>query len=212
METSRELEEIIREYESRYSMTQERKKKIEILMSALESDPETLDRAVRRELSENSAKAEADADLRACAAPSVDGWTPSRGARPRSEPSSFQPEIEADYGRAADVQRSAAGPALAPPPGKAEPATLPAGTITTAILAAEGSGADAVAILGAGTLQGVRKGMLFAATSSASPRPVLVVTEVYPTYARAQLHPQYSDAVIKIREQVAQIQELPEKR
>jgi len=215
----RELEEIIREYENRYSMTQERKKKIEILMSALENDPETLDRAVRRELDETAASRQPEDDLRACAAPGADGWKPSRGARPSSAASSFQPEIESDYNRrSAAVGRSARESGLTPPPEEtemsraAEDQPLMSSAIATTVLAAEGSGADAVAILGAGTLQGVCKGMLFAAAGGVSPRPVLVVTEVYPTYARAQIHPQYANAGIRIREQVVQIPELPGKQ
>jgi len=216
-EKKRELDEVIREFEDRHALTLKRKERLQSLMAALEGDPAALDAARSAE-----GPAGEGEDLRTCA-PGV--WTPSADGNDRpaeAKENGFQPEVEKDYGRVAGVKaQSAAAPALAAPPGvgdvwadpvAAAPAPAPVAAapleIRSRILASDGRGADAVAIIGAGGQQGVQKGMLFQSGEGSS-RTVLVVTEVYPSYARAQVHPHYAAGEAQVDAPVIQVSRLP---
>ena len=56
----------------------------------------------------------------------------------------------------------------------------------------------------------MKKGMIFSVGEGGANPTVLVITEVYPTYARAQPHPKYAGGEIRLHEKALQLPQLPE--
>jgi len=83
-------------------------------------------------------------------------------------------------------------------------------TIQATVLATDGKGPDATVIIGVGTRNGVKKGMLFELADAQGRRVVLMVKEAYLTYSRAYPHPGYAQGEVRVSDRVTQITSLPD--
>ncbi len=213
-------------------------KRLQTIMDLYESNPDRFDSSQYDSMrfgqkpppAADPATGKVGEDVKACHVP---GWSRDEEYKPPVEGTWASEAAETD---AAGGPETDGGPMrLASPPGDA-PAGIAAAAagrarhgnagrggggaeinapahaprISTNILATDGVGAEATVIIGAGSRDGVKKGMLFQFTDAAGRKVVLVVDEVYLTYARAYPHPAHASGDVRISDRVKQIAQLPE--
>ncbi len=168
-------------------------------------------------------------DISSCSAPG--GWRADDRAG-KSGTEDYVPPID-DVNARSSISAANAGDTLSAPPmdgedvavGAASPAgdnpsaaTAPVkprfaskpSSLNPMILATDGTGADAIVIVGAGSRNGVKKGMLFKLVDEKGHKVVLVVKDVYLTYSRCYPHPAYANGNIRVAARAMQISGLNE--
>jgi hypothetical protein len=229
----RELNEMRDQYELKHLETQKKIAKMSKVLEMIDDNPAALEQKRKRPAAEENGLAAGD--VQAC---SGGDWRPSgkkeaENFRPKissdydnnagyADSTCTQRRVTVDV-PALRLAQTDGKPAVAGPPvdsdnsGWSAPRSLPAARneaparavggneITAKILTCEGTGRDSIGIIAAGSRGGVKQGMLFGGKGGA----VLVVTDVYPTYARVVPHPKYSGNGFQTNEEVVQINSLP---
>lgn len=229
-----ELAKLIKEYEQRHRATQRQVANFRRVRDLISADPSIITQpdGVNRALAENGIAL--GAPVPATEDDLLSGGDSDWAVHGGDSPEPFEMNGAAtEWAPSSTPSESsiAAPPGMAPPPaaggmddawgvapsnmGKAiqpkdenpfeTPEIKPAEERLVASVLAKDEGGDV--ILGLGSREGIKRGMTFA-IGGGDDRTVLVVTDAYPTYARAMPHPKYCAREVQIRDRVEEIPQI----